>query len=83
METQRFDDLPRSLTVARSRRGALRALAGAALGVLAARPERGAAAGRCPRGKERCDGRCVPVCRGLKIRNRRTCACECPDRMRE
>ena len=25
----------------------------------------------------------MPVCRGLKIRNRRTCGCDCPDRMRE
>lgn len=81
MDTQQFDDLSRSLTATRSRRGALRLLAGAAIGLVAARPAAGEAAGRCPKGKERCDGRCLAVCKGLKIRNRRTCACDCPQEM--
>jgi hypothetical protein len=83
MNIRQFDDLTRSMVSARSRRGALRLLAGAALGAFAARPEAGAARGKCKRGKELCRGDCVKVCKGLKQRNRRTCECDCPDRMKD
>ena len=85
MDGHGFDDLTRSMSRLGSRRKVLRALAGAALGAVGALGGAAApteAAVRCPRGKERCGGKCRAVCRGLKVRNRRTCRCECPDGMK-
>jgi hypothetical protein len=81
VEHQRFDDLARSLVAGGTRRRVLGALAAAAIGFAAGRPEADAAR-RCPKKKERCNGDCVPVCKGDMIRNRRTCRCECPDGMK-
>ena len=82
MDAHRFDDLTRSLTSARSRRGLLRLGVGAALAAVLGRPEPAEAGTRCPRGKERCGGKCRAKCPDVKVRNRRTCRCECPDGMR-
>lgn len=72
MDSQRFDDLARSLTAARSRRGALRLLAGAALAAVAGRAEPAGA-------RERRDCPSKP-CRPGYRRDRRTCKCECQRR---
>jgi hypothetical protein len=81
VDHQRFDDLARSLVAGGTRRRVLGALAAAAIGLAAGRPEADAAR-RCPKKKERCNGDCVPVCKGDMIRNRRTSRCECPDGMK-
>ena len=83
MDDRQFDELTRSVMSTRSRRDALRLLAGAALGLLGLKTEPVDARRACPRGKERCQGRCVPVCRDVKQRNRQTCECECPERMKD
>ncbi len=81
MEDHRFDDLARFIQSGRSRRSAIGAMVAVALTVFGSRTEVTDAAARCPRGKERCDGKCRAKCSDVMVRNRRTCACECPDRM--
>lgn len=84
MDEHRFDDFTRTLAETRSRRSTFRFLAGGAFGVLrvvAAEAGPAAAAERCPRGRERCGGRCRATCPDIKLRNPRTCACECPSGM--
>ena len=77
MDTHGFDEIVRALSERGSRRGALRLLAGIALGALAGAPTPGALT-TAKRKKKKRKGKCSkkPCPRGQK-RNRRSCKCEC------
>lgn len=81
MDANRFDDLARAASTRGSRRAAVRALAGVALGALGLGGGGEEAAARRRRCTHRCGGRCVSRCPDVMTRNRTTCECECPDQM--
>jgi hypothetical protein len=87
MDSSIFDDMVRAVSHRNTRRGALGALAGGLLAVIApltgeAKPKRRKKKGQRPKScPERCGGRCVARCPDVMTRNQTTCQCECPDEM--
>ncbi len=70
MDATGFDALARRLAGGATRRGALRRLAAGVLAAaLASAGPREAAAARCPRGKKRCRGACIPQSRCCSSRD--------------